>query len=206
MSLRWELYGFDLDHLRTLVSGDRRANADRFAVEAEAREIELQGGQRDAETLAYARACADVVRRAVGSGVPFGELGAEGPEHVAAARFLAGVGQRLWPEVESWKWKHGAWQAFHDATAERFPPDARSLLDGLVFGRPLFGTDIDTGWEHYSHFSNVEARVLSVALRQVRGERPDLHDDENIGVFPDALQGWLDEIAAAGRDVFVFAQ
>ena len=89
MSLRPEIYGFDLARLRALLGSGNESAVERAAAELEQRE--------------HAEEAKDIAARAILTGVPFVGLDVEGDAHVTAAVTLFRMDQTL-DEVGSHVW------------------------------------------------------------------------------------------------------
>ena len=170
MSLRPEIFGFDLARLRALLGCGDQALASRAATEV-ARLVQ--------EPVAEA---VEIARRAVLSGVPFVGLDAEGDCHVATAIVLSKMDQTL-DDVKSSAWNMSPiW-----SLASLFPALGGTDHPFRIFleGRPIFGKRIATGWSYYGFLAHPELKLVRAALVPVR---------ETLVSVPEAPQASLESI------------
>ena len=202
MSRRLNIYGFSLAQLRRLC-GSRDAAAtsqlrDRIAADF---------GHMPAE---WRERLAGVVERAVADGVPFPDLPTETSLHAVAAGLLAAHGQE-WlvtgasvfaaPALEEGLWGR------HRKLAS---PEAGAFLRGLVEGVPLFGGEPPADGSAYAAVGLDRLRVFQPHLRdlaeviayRVDRKRSASEEDRAGAAVAAALCGWVDEVAAAGRDLW----
>jgi hypothetical protein len=207
MSLRWHLCGLHLSNLwQTLGSqdlsllNDLAASLDRRVAEA----LEEGGFDDPSEAQEYRSSVYQILERAVREGAPFPDLRGEHQFHLDAADALARAGQTV-HETVSWDWKHGAWFELHDWLAPTLGAAERQLLDWLVLGRPVFGSEFDTDWGFYTYLSAGEATTLRATLDRAiqEGSCPPPVRDRH---FARELVGWLDDIRGRGLDVWVRAE
>lgn len=207
MSLRWHLCGVQLSDLwRKLGSADEsliqsvRARFDRDIDHA----IERGWFDRRSEAEELRTSLRQVLEQAVRQGVPFATLEEEQSEHVRVAHELARFGQAV-HETDSWDWKHGVWYSLHEELGPKLNGRDKQLLDWLVLGRPIFGTQFGTGWEFYTYFTREEATALreTLAAALERGDCPGPYGDRD---FTREIISWLDDITGGGLDVWVLAE
>lgn len=186
MSLRPEFGGFSLAAFKALLGSGDRATLDAVLAEAE---DSLQAD--DPESV---RA---ILSQAILKGT-FPGLNAENEHHVVAVALLvrrqSGVG------TDSNIWKAAAFDELFEEIGADLPPKVLSLYQGLQNGRALLGRRIESSWSYYAWMTRPELDLVRRVLGIQAQKRPDPTGD---GFLPD-LRRWLDEIDAAGGDLWLY--
>jgi hypothetical protein len=193
MSLRPQVWGFDLAHFQSLFgSRDEDVLSDVEARQARWRGVnDLPPDESEQEEFQL------LLRRAVNEGVPFPELAEESHTHVQLAIAMAGVGQEPYDaRSDYWTWR--AFLAFWEDHAASLDPRGRSLFGCFLKGRPVFGKRI-TGDTYYGYLNRRDVVTLRDSLRQRLGG---LSGDAS--AFASDLAGWLDAIESHGRDLWFY--
>lgn len=225
MSLRPQIYGFDLAKLRSLFgSGDKRIIA-----AAETEFERLASRNPGAVNSAFRATFRGALRQAIDEGVPLPGLTVEREPHVHLAMILAGYDQTLLP-VDSDYWNYGgvmdAWEndrlftddendagtdadffnslGFSEFVDPDAPPPAPETpkkhvdaLSYIVFGRRLFGAEFDVG-SYYGYLALDEIAALRERLQE-----PEDAVDEGEDLAADLIR-WCDELLSAKRDMWIF--
>ena len=197
MSLRPMICGFDLSKLRSFFGSRDSALID--AIEAKfARCVAEDPDQFDDSFRATFH---EAVRQVVNHGVPIAELEDETEPHVELARLLAEHDQQLL-NTDSDVWKHSGFYEAWEEGISNTDDSEEDFLGLLLFGRPLFGENIDTDGSLYSYLSRDEVLRLRDSLRPIDGDDDDL--SENAAELIGNLDRWCDEIVAAKKDLWCY--
>ncbi len=225
MSLRPQIYGFDLSKLRCVFgSGD----AD-IVAKIQGEFDRLAGRDPSAYDERFRQAFRAALRQAVEIGVPFPELEAEREPHVLLAMLLAGCNQEF-IEIDSGGWSH---MSFNDASesGELFLPDEADMVEDpdffrdlgfaefgnsdtpvvsdepretgfsyIQFGRPLFGQRFETAWSYYGYLSNEEVRYLRSRLFALE-DKEEIGSEAAVELTAD-LTRWCDELLGTKKDLW----
>ena len=206
MSERLNLYGFSLPRMRRLFRsqdvGAARRIRDRLASDHP---------HWPQEQL---RAVAEVVERAVMTGVPFAGLGEETHLHWLAANALAGDEQE-WLVTPASVYhasalRDGLWRRY----GKYARPEVRAFLRGLVEGVPLFGQSFpsihETDGLVYAAIGVEKLRSFGPGLADLReqvvyraGRKKGPSDEDRAAAeFVTEFCDWIEEIREAGRDLW----
>jgi hypothetical protein len=196
MSLRPEVFGFDIEKLRSIRGCKDQAVLNQLLVEFDKR-IHF----RDESLTALAK---EALRRAIFEGLPFPDLEKENEAHVCAAVVLAEHDQELLPTGSN-TWKMPTMWELVRVVHERLELPARRYLLVFYRGRPVFGRRIKTDWSYYGFLTLRQLGDLLVALENV--DRSVLSTAETEWVIPlfDDLLEWLRTIQDARRDLWFYA-
>lgn len=197
MSRRPMICGFDLSKMRSYFGSKNSALI--AVIEAEfTREAAEDPDQFDDSFRDTFR---EALHQAVNHGVPFSELENETEPHVELARLLSEHDQQLL-ETDSGVWNHSGFYEAWEEGISHTEDSEENLLGLLLFGRPLFGENIDTEWSSYSYLSRDEVIRLRASLRPVDDDDDTLSEDA-VELIRD-LGRWCDEIVAAKRDLWCY--
>jgi hypothetical protein len=213
MSLRPEICGFDLAQMRSLFCSKNQKFIAAVQKEFDHQVARNPTGFDSVSQTAFHEA----LGRAIHQGVPFQELEAEKEPHVHLAVLLAQHQQHLLgTDANAWNWS--GFSDFLDVNG------SCRWFDYLLFGRPLFGKQIDA-YGVYGYLSREEVHQLREWLQELHEEQdePDEQDErwgglsDEIKAQLNAISGnaerdqllgdlcrWCDEIAAADKDLFIW--
>jgi hypothetical protein len=152
-----------------------------------------------------------IVERAIMSGVPFQELLEESAIHSTAAGLLASFGQE-WLVTDASNYgatalEEGLWGRYRKYASR----ECNAFLRALVEGIPLFGTQPPADGSAYAAVALDRLRVFQphvrdlaelVAYRVGRKKQP-TEEDRPAVQFAGEFCGWVDEIVATGRDLWL---
>lgn len=202
MSRRLNLYGFSLSQMRRLCGSRDEAAIDQLRDRVASDFGYIPGERRDQ--------LVGVVERAVLEGVPFPDLTAETSLHSLAAGLLAAHGQE-WRITgasvsDASALESGLWGQYRKHAS----PEAKAFLRGLVEGIPLFGRQPPPDGSAYAAVGLDSLRVFQPHLRdlaeliayRVGRKRSATEEDRAGAAFAAAFCGWVDEVVAAGRDLW----
>lgn len=202
MSRRLNLHGFSLPQMRRLCGSRDEAAVRQLRDRIAADFGHLPGGQRGQ--------LAGVIERAVFEGVPFPDLPAETSLHALAAGLLAAHGQE-WLTTGASVYRasaleEGLWGRYRQHAS----PEARAFLRGLVEGIPLFGRQPPSDGSAYAAVGLDRLRAVQPHLRdlaeliayRVGRKRSPTEEQQAGAVFAAEFCGWVDEVIAAGRDLW----
>jgi hypothetical protein len=153
---------------------------------------------------------AEVIERAVMSGVPFPDLQAETHVHSCAAELLALHGQD-WLVTDASNYhasalEDGLWRGYGKLAS----PETKGFLRGLAEGLPMFGRQPPNDGSAYATVSLDRLRAFLPGLRDLAetiayrvGRKHAANEEERAGAqFATEFCGWVDQIVAAERDLF----
>ncbi|HEX4611282.1 MAG TPA: hypothetical protein VH092_24025 [Urbifossiella sp.] len=202
MARRLNLYGFSLPQMRRLCGSRDEAAVGRLR-DRIATDLSDTPGERRGQLVG-------VVERAVFEGAPFTDLQAETSLHALAAGLLAAHGQE-WLVTRANVFgasalEEGLWGQYRRHAS----PEAQAFLRGLVEGVPLFGRQPPADGSAYAAVGLDSLRVFLPHLRDVAeviayrvGRKRAATEEDRAGAeFAAEFCGWVDEIVAAGRDVW----
>jgi hypothetical protein len=192
MSLRPMIYAVDLAPLITIANSNDASMAERVGDSFWSRLMDRKGwtqerARQEAFTLL--------------SGGLYGKPETE--THVCMVHYLAemlGIGAEG-SVVADGAWKISAWGHYLEHVFPQLGKWPQELLSNF-FGRPLFGTEIQTSWSHYGYLLGSEVDELLTALR-VLSEWP--HEKAHLADFHQELISWLEEIRKRKSDLWLYA-
>ena len=96
-------------------------------------------------------------------------------------------------------WKHQAWDDLLDDVEEQSPAVA-PLYVYLLYGRPIFGSGIQSSWSYYAYLRLDEVRSLHEGLAGVK-----MDPGSELAEFYSELLDWLGTASKAEKDLWLFA-
>lgn len=210
MSLRPELYGFDQKKMFALF-GSKNEKAVAEMTGTLQKSVE---DTADQEQRGFMEDAIKQIRSAVFEGVPTPGLVSETVPQIWAAKVLAEYGQKDMIDTESNFWKMRGIFDFMEEFEKRFEPQTKSLMDYFVYGRPLFGTDIQSDWSYYAYMNLDEVKTLRAGIDKHLQWAIDLTDKGYLNEIDfsdwtldlmEEMVGWFDLIIENKRDLWFWA-